>query len=497
MTDDEQPNDAGDEGDTATEPPKDNGSSPRTHPREDGYASAGAAVPQPETGPNAKLPDDVRRAPAVAYPSVKATEFHVDPAPSSAEGQTRLLYAQVTALREELLHGERSRLGVARNVRVLDRRIQQLLEELAALGDADGGDTGRVRSLLYEVDELRHHRQEIQDASEPFVEAIDKFHIHSLLGDGTDESVLEDLLAAEDPPESVRRAVRRTLRDHHQEVISGSAESDIYDNMAAIADIYADLEDLYERSDWRVAEAAATAATDVPFLLEDVVDPARELGFDVGSTETVATDALADVLADRFDVATNVALEATADYGDDAAVTDLAEPIRAAIAARTDRPSPSRTPADLALPLLDVPARDNASGPPGVGESDASALNHVETPTGYLLTGAFRTVGDFGGVLYLTPDGEWQWALNPWVADERVDIDIAGIDTYGRLWCHAVVAWGMAYQLTSRGTRSEQIPREVDCPLCAHSPSSACGTDGCAFRDLRSGIAAAIERLDG
>jgi hypothetical protein len=241
-----------------------------------------------------------------------------------------------------------------------------------------------------------------------------------------------------------------------------------------------------------VTEAAATAASDVPFLVDEVVDPARELGIDVEPFETVSTAALVDVLAQRFDVATGVVVEATADFGDEATVTDLADPIREAVATRTDRPSPSRTPAGLDLPLLDVPARDDGSGPPGVGDSDASALNHVETPTGYLLTGAFRTVGDFGGTFYLTPDGEWQWALNPWVADEQVDVDIEGLDTYGRLWCHAVVTWGMAYQLI----KSDRTPRQVDCPLCVHSPSGTCGATDCAFRDLRSGVEGALERLD-
>ena len=460
-------------------------------PHADGYASASPVIPESvvdsETGRG-----DAERAPAVAYPSLKATQFYVDPAPSTAKGQTRLLHVQVTALREELLHGERSRLGVARNVRLIDRRIQEILSELAMLGDpdrsADGTDTERIGELLTEVSELRTHRVEIQHVSEAFVEAIDKFHIHSLLGDGATDSVLEDLLVEQDPPDSVRQAVRLTLESHREAVISGTTESELYDDMDAISEIYADLESLYEAASWRVTEAAATAATDVPFLIESVAEPARKLGYDISTFERVPVSSLGDILAERFAVATDVAASVAADHPEDASVSDLADSIRDAVAARTDRPSPERTLADLTLPLLDVPARDEQGGPPGVGESDASALKHTDTPIGYLLTGAFRTVGDFGGVVYRTPEGEWQWALNPWVADDPVDVAIDGVESYGRLWCHNFVAWAIAFQLD----RNDRHPSAVACTLCAHSPDGFCGPSGCAFHDLRSGIDAAL-----
>jgi hypothetical protein len=446
-----------------------------------GLADTAAGVPAPDAASDPRPPD---AADGVAYasPSLNRVEFHVHPAPTSTEAEARLVYAQVRALREELLHGERSHLGVARNVRLLDRRVQGLVEALAAVGRGDDGDTDApardVDAILADIESLRESRAEIERVREPVVEAVDKFHVHSLLS--ADADVVDELLDRRASDEFVAKQARTFIRDHER---TADYDSEVYER----------LEELYERAGWRVAEAAATAAFDVPVLVEAAVEPARALGIDVAGFETLPTARLRELLEERFAAAVAVAEAATADLDDRASVADLAEPIREAVAESTDRPAPERTLADVELPLLDVPAGSDVAGaPPGVGESDVIALDHTETPVGYLLAGAFRTVGDFGGALYITPDGEWQWAVNPWVADEAVDVDIPNIGRYDQLWAHATVAHGLGVQLSGRGRDGR--PRAVVCTLCERSPTGHCGTDGCAFADLVDGVNLALER---
>jgi hypothetical protein len=461
--------------------------------------TVGGAVARRRTADD-ELPDDAEeKGLAFASPSLNRVEFHVHPDPEEAQDRGLLVAAQVKTLREELLHGERSHLGVARNVRLLDRRVQALLEKLAAIGRKAGGqevtgdDTGpnpaSVQAVLSDIADLRSQRADIETAREAVVEAVDKFHVYALLSE--QDEVLDDLIERRTSDEFIQDYARKRIQEMIEGGDDGGADGDDHDGAGEEEyydeHVYEDLETVYNDLGWKVAEAVATAAFDVPFLLDEVVDPARELGIDVDTFVTVSTSELEGVLADRFAAALDVAREATADLPDDAPVGDLAEPIRTAIAEQTDRPNPDRTLSDVPMPLLDVPARrETAGGPPGVGESDVTALTHTETAVGYLLAGAFRTVGDFGGALYITPDGEWQWAINPWVANEKVDIEIEGVDTYDRLWAHASVCYSVAEQL------GDPPRRVVECTLCERSPSGTCGPEGCAFTELIDGVNAAM-----
>jgi hypothetical protein len=422
---------------------------------------------------------------AYAFPSLNRFEFHRTPDPDGLEGRALVVAAQVKSLREELLHGERSHLGVARTIRLLDRRVQEAVEELAALGRATttgaGGSEGEataVRELLSEIATVRSRRAEIARVREPVVEAVDKFHVHALLsGEG---DVLADLIDRRTSDEMVRTDAKRFV----ERAIAERDDADGYHDKR----VYDDLERLYETHGWTVAEAAATAAFDVPFLVETAADPARASGVDVAAMTTIPTEELGRVLRERFDAARAVAEEVPRPA--DATVAELAAPIRTAVAERTDRPAPTRTLADVSLPLLDVPAR-RATGD-GAGGVDATALNHADTAVGYLLAGAFRTVGDFGGALYVTPDGEWEWAINPWVADRPVAVGIDGVDTYDRLWAHASLAFNLAAQLDA-----DPRPRAVACSLCDRTRSGHCGPEGCAFADTVAGVNAALARLGG
>jgi len=433
-----------------------------------------------ETEPSDRLPPDAAEGLAYASPSLNRVEFHVHPDRETANGQATVVATQVKTLREELLHGERSHLGVARNVRLLDRRVQRLLEDLAAHGRSTTGsdpdaDAGVVEETLASLSELRSRRAAITRAREPVVEAVDKFHVHALLDD--EETVLEDLIDGRTSDQFIADAAREVV----QRMID-SGEGDGYHDET----VYDALERLYEASGWRVAEATATAAFDIPYLLAAVAEPARDLGIDTGGFETVPAAELRTVLDERFQIAVDVADGATADAPENATVTELADRIRSAIEERTDRKTPERTPSAVSLPLLDVPARRDRDAPPGADGSDATALDHVETPVGYFLAGAFRTAGDFGGALYVTPEGEWSWAINPWVADQPVDVGIDGVDTYDRLWAHAAVCHSVAAQLV------DEDRSRVACSLCARSGPGTCGPEGCSFASLIDGVNAAL-----
>jgi len=477
---------------TGTADPGDSKGKKPTLPVGIGLADVAAGVASEVYAESDDRPDDATGGLAYASPSLNRVEFHVHPDPQDDQGESLLVAAQAKTMREELLHGERSHLGVARNIRLLDRRVQHLLESLAALGNGSdetgAGDTGLdpddVRAIRSEITDLRSQRAAIESAREPAVEAVDKFHVHTLLSDESD--VLDDLIEGQNSDEFIQDQARRYV----ERMVDGGDDGDVAGAEYHDPRVYEDLKRVYEELGWRVAEAAATAAFDVPYLLEAVAEPARELGVAVEEFETVPTGELESVLEERFDAAVAVAETATADLPEDASDAELTGAIRTRITERTDRPIPRRTPSDVSMPLLDVPARrDTATGPPGVGESKVTALQHAETPVGYLLAGAFRTVGDFGGALYVTPDGQWQWAINPWVAGSEIDIDLDGLDSYDTLWAHTYVRYRLAEQL------GEPLPRRVRCPLCARSPTSACGSEGCAFENLIDGVNEALTVL--
>lgn len=457
-------------------------------PLGDGFASASAERPASDAGPDGETSEYGDAGDAFAYPSLNLVEFHVDTAPGEweevspleltdeeSDALVRLLYTQIKALREELLHGTRSDLGIARNVRLLDRRVQDLVAELAAIGrgDTDGDPTQIVESLR----ELVALRADLHDARELAIETVDKFHIDSLLTQ--EEAVVDDLLERLAPHELFVEDVRALLEEQF-----ASEKQNIADETQ-----YEALVELRDETSWRLAEATARAAADVPFLIEELRPAAEAVGVDVDAFETVRLATVEETLHRRLDVALDVAEDATADVPDDATASVLAAPIRAAVDERTGQSESDLRPRDIPLPLLDVPSQNDGDEFHGSDSGDARALTETQTAVGYFLAGAFRTVGDFGGAVYRTPEGTWQWALNPWVGDADVTEDSLPEHTYGRLWCHNYFTHSVAQQIAT-------LERdEVACPLCDRSPHGHCGDTGCEFTDLRAGIDRALESM--
>lgn len=465
------------EDDTATVPPLG-----------DGLAAAGSQLPPPDADPAVTLPEDVDQAVAYAYPALNVVEFHVDTAPGeldevspldlSAERRDallRLLYTQVKALREELLHGTRSELGTARNVRLVDYHVQRLVDDLAAVGA--GESDASVADLVGQLTDLVTLRSSLQAAQEESVETVDKFHVDSLLTQ--EDGVLEDLLERQAPHELFVDDVRTLLEEQLASERATHADEEQYRALV----------DLRDRGGWRLAEATALAAADVPFLVEEVVDSARVMGVDVDAFETVPLSDLEDTLARRLDVAIEVAEAATADVPADAPTETLVERIREAVDAETGRDGAEQRPAELALPLLDLPADGAGDAFQGASEPDADALAETETATGYFLAGAFRTVGDFGAAVFLTPGGEWQWVVNPWAGNLRVDTEVGeDVRTYERFWAHDYLCHSVARQIAAAGGR----PDRIDCPLCARSAGGHCGIGSCGFASLRADLRRAL-----
>jgi hypothetical protein len=454
-------------------------------PLGDGFASTGVDVSATNASPDRGDQAYGENGDAYAYPSLNLVEFHVDTAPGAfadigpldltdaeSNALVRLLYTQIKALREELMHGTRSRLGITRNVRLLDRRVQELVADLASIG---AGDTdGNPREIAESLRDLVALRATLQDAQEVTVETVDKFHIDSLLTQ--EDAVVEDLLERLAPHELFVQDVRTLLEDQ------------LADEKEAIADEtqYEALLDLRDRASWRLAEAAARAAADVPFLVDELRPAGAAVGLELTAFETLPVDAVEETLSHRLDIALEVAETATADFEADATASALEAPIRAAVDARTGRDSGHRRLSDVSLPLLDMPSRNESDEFHGTESGNARALTETETAVGYFLAGAFRTVGDFGGAVYRTPEGGWQWAINPWVRNLGVEIESLPVRTYGRFWSHNYFSHSVAQQIAA-GDRSE-----VACPLCARSQAGDCGVDGCGFAESRSAIDRAL-----
>ncbi len=455
-------------------------------PLGDGLAAEGSQLPPPDVDSGVELPDDVDQAAAFAYPALNLVEFHVDTSPGELEDVSplelsrerrdallRLLYTQVKALREELLHGTRSALGATRNVRLVDYHVQLLVDDLAAVGA--GRSDAAVDDLVGTLTDLVDLRAGLEAAQEESVETVDKFHVDSLLT-GEDD-VLADLLERQAPHHLFVDDVRTLLEEQLAAERRAHADEDQYRALVALRD----------RAGWRLAEAAARAAADVPFLVEEVVPSARAAGVDVEAFETLPLSDLAETLSARLDAAIEVAASATADVAEDAPTEALVDPIRAAVDAETGHDGAEYRPADVPLPLLDVPARGPGDAFRGSSESDAEALAETETAAGYFLAGAFRTVGDFGAAVFLTPEGEWQWAVNPWASNLGVDVEVGDdVRTYERFWAHNYLSHSAARQIAAGGRE------RIDCPLCARSAGGHCGVGECGFTALRGDLVRAL-----
>jgi len=457
-------------------------------PLGDGLAAAGSQLPPPDADPDVTVPETVEQAVAYAYPALNVVEFHVDTAPGELEDVSpleltarrrdallRLLYTQVKALREELLHGTRSALGATRNVRLVDCHVQRLVDDLAAVGA--GESDASVAETVARLTDLVDLRASLQAAQEESVETVDKFHVDSLLG--REDGVLEALLEQQAPHDLFVDDVRTLLEEQLAAERRAHADERQYHALVELRD----------RAGWRLAEASARAAADVPVLVSEVVDSARAVGLDVEPFETVPLAAFAATLSRRLDVAVEVAESVTAEVPADAPTAALVDPIRAAVDAETGRDGGERRPAEIPLPLLDVPADGPADAVRGSSEADADALAETETAAGYLLAGAFRTVGDFGAAVFLTPAGEWQWAVNPWAGTRGVDTDVGDdVRTYERFWAHNYLSHSVARQVAAAGGR----PERIDCPLCARSADGHCGVGGCGFETLRANVERAL-----
>lgn len=366
---------------------------------------------------------------------------------------------------EELMHGERQKFGLARNVRLLKGVSRARL--FAYLDGQIPANRAAWDMYMCQVacDETNESRRE-------FLETVDQFRIQSVV----DRDYLEN---------HARNYATRYDHDSDDVLAELTAEADLLKqdikNQLLYEEVYIPMEDLAATYSPSVAEAVAHAALDIQAVVHPL-DQLIETDVPVTTTAELTTERFLNRFEQARSEVTRIARRQSP------AALDRDE-LRRRLQHRlppdgTGRyhPEPLRN-----LPLLDQPTEQLDRQTANEGQSD---MQGAPTFIDRILAGAFRVVGNLGGVIYPTDNGGQSVLINPWVADS-----IVGPTRYQTYWQqeffgdHVVTK---VWENLSLDTPAEEL--SIPCPMCLVSPSGTCGTDdACGSSPL---LARVDERVD-
>lgn len=396
-------------------------------------------------------------------PSTSTLSIEVEPITGETlAGDLPMLKLVTFGFPEELMHGERQRFGLARNVRLLKAVSRARLYSFLR-GNVSAETAARdIYVSQLACDETNERRR-------AFLETVDQFRIHSVV----DRDYLEGHAREyADTHDHVADDVLREL-----EVERALLEKNIQNHLL-YDEVYRPLEDLADTYTPSVAEAVAHAALDV----QAVIQPLDQ--FVAEDVPTVTTSQIStEFFIERFEetrseLARIDRRRSPSDLDRDALRRRLLR-----------RLPPKETGQHHPKPLRNLPLLDRPSETTGDGETLQEVkqrMDDAETQVDRILNGAFRVVGNLGGVIYPIENAERNALVNPWVADSPV-----GEIPYQSLWQreffgdHVVTTlWKALKSETPIGSVA------VNCPMCEISPQLRCG-EGlvCASSDL-------LERLN-
>lgn len=401
---------------------------------------------------------------ATTRPDASWLLIRVDPSRRSELFQFYML-----GFREELMHGERGRFGLTRNVRLLRRQSYEALYRMLAGEIEPATARQRIEPHWEAAERIRDERLEL-------LETIDQFLTRSAMQDpAIVEHGAQEVI--DDPVE------RADLLEEFYTLVEN------YESDVPLEGVYQDLVDIEAQYGTSTAVAVADVALDVPHLVSPL-DAASVTGV---SAEELSRDVIEPSeidLVERFDRATE-ALDETGTRTTGLGTDEIVDRIEGELAEGTDRNS--RALRAVPMPLLDVPA--SVASDAGAGDVLAD-IDGVSSLLAQVLTAAFTSVGTLGGAIYRTgerPDA-WEWLVNPLVADRRIDAYPDGFPdggrqlTYGEYWQLNLVADVLVSRLMDAESAAA-FARENDCPLCRHSHDRHCGDDTCQTTALRSSAA--------
>lgn len=418
-------------------------------------APAGAAISDSSSGDHETTTTDTAEADALAYAVPHSSTLAIRVQPDDSD---RLLELEAFALGEELLHGTRSQFGLARNISLLKQRERNHL--FALLRDEIDAATVADEIARCEVTADR-----IVTKQRRFLEAVDQYLTNTVMDEpGYFDSYAEtyaethDITVADLKSELERhRAALEKTRIHDKEPYQ-----EVYTMLEAIGDKWGDA----------TAQAVADVALDIPYGVEP-------LALD----ECVSMEVEEIQLDDRLETARNALEQLSYDPAEvdrNRILTDLQEELEAL----RGTPAGVNHIHDLDIPLLDVPNQAQ--------ETDVrDAIQAAPHPLDRVLNVAFRMEGNFGGVLYITEDGEKmvpRWLMNPLLpADTQFDGQTYQRRTYQQIWETAYFGNRLLIQilrLFRYRFRDKSTGRElpdIDCPFCEISPG-LCNGDSCAYQ---------------
>lgn len=401
---------------------------------------------------------------ATTRPDASWLLLRVDPAERSELFQFYML-----GFREELMHGERGRFGLTRNVRLLRRQSYEALYRMLDGTIDPAAARERIEPRWRAAERIRDERLEL-------LETIDQFLTRSAL---QDPAVVD-----QGARELIDNPVERADLLEEFDTLVENYESDI-----PLEGVYEDLVAVEDRYGTSTAVAVADVALDVPQLVAPL-DGESIAGV---SPDELSGDAIAPSeidLVERFDRAT-AALESVDARTTGLDTAEIVERIEAELAEGTDRER--RALRAVPLPLLDVPASVASES----GADDVLLdLDGFSSFLAQILTAAFTAVGTLGGAIYRTGGQRdaWEWLVNPLVADRPIDGVPDGFPgeggqlTYGEYWQLNLLADVLVARLLDAESAAA-FAADNDCPLCRHSHDRYCGDDACQTTALRSGAA--------
>lgn len=401
---------------------------------------------------------------ATTRPDASWLLLRVDPAERSELFQFYML-----GFREEMMHGERGRFGLTRNVRLLRRQSYEALYQMLDGTIDPVVARERIESRWRTAERIRDERLEL-------LETIDQFLTRSALQD--------PMVVEHGAQELIDDPVERADLLNEFDTLVENYESDV-----PLEGVYEDLVDIEDRYGTSTAVAVADVALDLPQLVAPL-DGESIAGV---SADELSGDVIASAeldLVERFNRAT-VALESVGTRTTGLDTAEIVDSIEDEFAEGTHHER--RALQAVPLPLLDVPASvASESGP----EDVLLDLDSFSSLLAQILTAAFTAVSPLGGAIYRTgerPDA-WEWLVNPLVADKPIDgvpdrFPSGGRQlTYGEYWQLNLLADVLVARLMDAESAAA-FAADNDCPLCRHSHDRYCGDDACQTTALRSAAA--------
>jgi hypothetical protein len=370
----------------------------------------------------------------------------------SLQDDLPMLKLIVFGVREELVHGERQKFGLARNVRRLKEKSRQALHHYVV------GELSAERAAKY-ICLCQQACDEAQQGREQFLETVDQFLIQSVVNQEYLEAFAEEYATTYGWSEADIVEELTNEQRHLQKAI----ERDLL-----YEDVYQPLREIEEQYTPVVAEAVGHAALDIPRLLHPL-DELLAVGTDI---DTIApAEITTELLVDRFESAREVLEE----LPERTVIRYDRNELRHEL---LDRMPQTRNGATHPAPLRDLPLLDRPSRALEADHTMRHGFEAVEqsrSEVDMMLNGAFQFVGNLGGATYITEGGEENLMINPWVDDETV-----ATDRYGTVWQQEFFADHVVTLVWKAAKADDRDDDEiaVTCPMCLTSPGDTCRTNG-------------------